>query len=117
MPTPLFHTRKLCAQYLRYGDWLSFPTYDHGDPAVDVVISRGQEGRKSALLVHLKDSAATYALSELASGLAECRVLLKIDGGTGNQVLETSCDGTVRFEGYGVAVVTNLVPVFCQKPT
>jgi len=117
MPTPLFHTRKLCAQYLRYGDWLSFPTYDHGDPAVDVVVSRGQEGRKSALLVHLKDSAATYALSELASGLAECRVLLKIDGGTGNQVLETSCDGTVRFEGYGVAVVTNLVPVFCQKPT
>ncbi|TAJ77412.1 hypothetical protein EPO44_20825 [bacterium] len=107
VPTPLFHAKKLCAQYVQYDDWLSFPKYDRGDPTVDVVVSRGQEGRKSALLVHLKDSATTYALSELDGGLADCRVLLKIDEGTGNQVVEMNYDGTVSFNGYGVAVVTN----------
>jgi hypothetical protein len=33
--------------------------------------------------------------------------LLKIDAGTGGRVVEAPCAGTVTFEGYGVAVVTN----------
>jgi Glycosyl hydrolases family 39 len=110
VPTPLFHAKKLCAQYLRYGDWLSFPKCGHGEPSLDMVVSRGQEGRKSALLVHLENNAATYGLSELIDGLAECRVLLKIDRGTGNRVVKSTYDGRVSFEGYGVAVVTTPAP-------
>jgi len=109
-PTPVFHAKRLCTQYIRYGDWLSFPTWERPSLAVDVVVARGEEGRRSALLVHLKDEVATYGAAELDGALVDCRRLLKIDGGTGNQVVEMSCDGTVTFDGYGVAVVTNAAP-------
>ncbi len=56
-------------------------------------------------------------MSELASRLADGGILLKIDGGTGNQVVEGSCDGTVMFEAYAVAVVTTMMSVFDKKPT
>jgi len=108
--TPVFHAKKLCAQHLRYGDRISFPSCTKLNSGVNVVVARGEDARQSALLVHLKDQAATYAVSDLAGGLADCGMLLKIDGGTGNRVIEMSCDGTVRFEGYGVAMVTNAVP-------
>jgi hypothetical protein len=32
---------------------------------------------------------------------------LRIDAGTGNRVVIEPFDGTVRFDGYGVAVVTH----------
>src|SRR5256712_9900697 len=67
MPTPLFHTRKLCAQYLRYGAWLSFPTYDHAAPAVDVAVSPSQEGRKCPPLVHLTDTSSTSPLTQMTT--------------------------------------------------
>ena len=109
-PTPLFHAKRLCAEYVRYGDWVWFPTGELGHPDVDVAVARGEDGRRSALLVHRKDQPATYALSELAGDLADGRTLLKIDGGTENRVVESAYDGTVAFAGYGVAVVTNAAP-------
>jgi hypothetical protein len=108
-PTPLFYAKALCAQYIRVGDWISFPLAAGTIPNVDVVVARGEDGRQSALLVHLKDEMATYALSELAADAGDYRTLLKIDGGTGNGVMEMSCNGTFSFNGYGVAVVTNAV--------
>ena len=108
-PTPLFHAKKLCAQYIQYGDWIWFPQWEQGSLGVDVAVARGEGGRRSALLVHLKDQTATYPLSELAGGLADCHTVLKIDGGTGNQVAKVKCNETVTFEGYGVAVATNVV--------
>jgi len=80
---------------------------------VDALIARGEDGRRSALLVHLKEETATYGVSELSDSLGDCRTLLKIDGGTGNQVLQTACKGTIAFDGYGVAIVTN-TPVYDQ---
>ena len=41
-PWPVFHAKKLCAQYVRYGDWISFPNDEQGNPAVDVVVARGR---------------------------------------------------------------------------
>jgi hypothetical protein len=108
-PRPVFHAKKLCAQHIRYGDWISFPTWQEGCPPVDVVVARGGDGRRSALFVHLKDQVATYAVSQFDNDLKDCHVVLKIDSGTGNHVVETICDGTVGFEGYGVAVATNAV--------
>jgi hypothetical protein len=108
-PTPLFHAKKLCAQYVRPGDWVSFPTGEQGSPDLDAVVARGEGGRHSALLVHTQERSAAYAVTELDGRLAGCTRLLKIDAGTGNRVVETACEGTVAFEGYGVAVVTNAV--------
>src|SRR5262249_54659898 len=108
-PTPLFHAKKLCAQYVRYGDRISFPEWERDGSALDAVVAHGDGGRRSALLVHKKEGTATYPLADRAGGLEDCRALLKIDGGTGGGVVRAACDGTVTFAGYGVAVVTNAV--------
>lgn len=107
VPRPAWHAKRLCAQYIRYGDWISFPDEGQCTPSLDTVIARGEDGRVSALLVHLKGDVARYHLPQLDERLTSCDVLLKIDEGTENQVVKTSCKGTVTFHGYGVAVVTN----------
>lgn len=106
-PRPAFHAKKLVARHVRYGDWISFPVWGRRRSEVDVVVSRGEDGRRSAVIVHLKDTPAVYAMSEFAPGMEDCDVLLKLDGGTGNRVVRTRCDGSVGFDGFGVAVVTN----------
>jgi len=108
-PTPLFYAKALCAQYIRFGDWISFPMGEGANLSLDAVAARGEDGRRSALLVHLKDEMATYAVSELTGDAGSYRTQVKIDAGTGNQLMKMSCDGTVSFNGYGVAVVTNAV--------
>ncbi len=109
VPTPLLHVKRLYAQYIRYGDWISFPMRKQDKLGLEIAVARGRKDRWSVLLVHLKDETSTYDASDLDSTLADCRTLLKIDGGTENRVVETTYDGTVIFEGYGVAVVTNAV--------
>ncbi len=106
-PWPVFHAKKLCARYVRYGDWISFPAWDQGKTDVDVVIARGDDGQRSALFVHLRAEAASYLVSDFDDNLAAVgQLLLKIDEGTGNRVVVLPFNGWVDFEGYGVAVVT-----------
>src|SRR2546425_2694385 len=108
-PTPLFYAKALCAQYIRFGDRISFPIIEQSHADLDIVVGRGDDGRRSALLVHLKDEMATYAVPELTGDAGDYRTVLKIDAGTGNQVIEMTYDSTVSFNGYGVAVLTNAV--------
>jgi len=114
---PVFHAKRLCAQYIRYGDWISFPiSEDSNRPGVDVVVARGEDERQSALLVHLADGPATYSVAELDPRLADCGILLKIDQETGNRVVQGCCNDTVAFDGYGVAVVTNAATYTEARP-
>jgi hypothetical protein len=105
-PRPVFHAKMLCAQHVRYGDWLSFPNVERAGGALDAVVARGEGGPRSALFVHKKEEPRTYRVSELVPELVDGRCLLKIDGETGNQVVQAAYDGVLRFEGYGVAAVT-----------
>jgi hypothetical protein len=89
---------------------ISFASRDRGGMPLDAVVARGNDGRLSAMLVHLSDKQATYHLSGLANALSNCDILLKMDEGTGNGIISGKYDGGVRFEGYGVAVVTNKAP-------
>jgi hypothetical protein len=106
-PKPVYHAKKLCATYVRHGDWLRFPAVAAGGPAVDVVAARGDNGRDSVLLVHRQETAARYELPGLIDSAPDAGVLFKIDQGTGNRVVHATYRHTVSFEGYGVAVVTN----------
>src|SRR5262249_31800162 len=92
------------------GDWVSFPTGEDSRPDLDTVVARGDEGRLSALLVHTRHDKASYAVGGLDTRLTSCARLLKIDAATGGGVIEAPCEGSVTFEGYGVAVVTNASP-------
>jgi hypothetical protein len=105
-PYPAFHAKRLCASHLRPGDRIWFPEARAGR-AMDVVVARGEGGRRSAVLVHRKDTTAGYEIAELTGGQAGYATLLKIDRETGGQVVEGRCRDTLRFAGYGVAVVTN----------
>jgi hypothetical protein len=105
-PRPVFHAKRLCAQYIRHGDWISFPPPGTDRPTVDVVSARDDDGRESALIVHLLERPATYAMSDVVPDLPAYRRLLRIDQGTGEAVVESDFDGRVTFDGYGVAVVT-----------
>jgi hypothetical protein len=105
-PNPVLHARKLCARHLRPSDRVSFPG-DPGDLSVHVARSRGEAGRDSALLVHVKDERATYPVAKLTGGATGYRTVFKIDRGTDNRVEEAGFDGTVTFEGYGIAVATS----------
>jgi hypothetical protein len=106
-PTPLFHAKKLCTQHVRLGDWVRFPTGDDARADLDAVVARGDDGRQCALLVHLQPSKAAFNVAELDGRLATCPRLLKLDAGSGGRVMESTCDGVVTFDGYGVALLTN----------
>jgi Glycosyl hydrolases family 39 len=107
-PWPSFYAKKLCAQYIRHGDWISFPSCTSRD--LDMVVARSYEQRRSALLVHRNEKVESYAVADLDSSLTDSRILLKIDEATRNQVVQTKFDGRVSMHGYGVAVITNDLP-------
>ncbi len=109
--TPVFHAKSLIANYLRYGDRISFADCTEGKSGVDVLLARGADDRKSALFVHTKDEVMTCSLSGLNGDLRNYTTVFKIDKGTGSRVAEETFDGTITFNGYGVAVVTSAAPV------
>ena len=105
-PRPAFHAKKLCAQHIRYGDWISFPGAGTSS-GIDVVAAPGDDGRRSALIVHLRHERASYSLADLRCHLgSDSCVVRKIDEGTGNRIAEHCDDGAVAFDGYGVAAIT-----------
>ena len=109
-PRPAFHAKRLCAQCIRTGAWISFPASADTNGVLDAVVAREDGGRLAGLLVHLSDESASYQLSDLDERLRACTTLLKIDSATGNDVVREPCDGSVSFDGYGVAAVTTSEP-------
>jgi hypothetical protein len=45
--------------------------------------------------------------AEWDNGLGACGEILRIDTRTGRRVVREAYDGTIRFDGYGVAILTN----------
>jgi hypothetical protein len=106
-PAPAFLAKRLCAQHVRTGDWVSFPRWNRPGVPVDAVMAEGSDGRRGAVLVHLSGRPAVYDLADLDPFLADCPRILKIDEGTGNEVVSCPADSKISFEGYGVAAVGN----------
>ncbi len=105
-PWPSFYAKKLCAQHVRYGDSIAFPTGQSGNGSIDVVVARGEASRCSVLVVHQKEEAASYDLAKLVPDIKGLGTVLKIDNGSINQIVETGYDGRIHFDGFGVAAVT-----------
>jgi len=105
-PRPVFYAKKLCAQHVRYGDSISFPTGESGNGSIDVVVACGEGGRRSVLVVHQKEEPASYDLAKLVPDIRGLRTILKIDDGSNDQIVETLYDEFIHFDGFGVAAVT-----------
>src|SRR5262249_22561272 len=107
--TPAFHAKRLCTQYIRYGDTLVFPG-GRPDQPLDAVIARRGDGRQSLILVHRSQRPMRYLLTEVAGDAAQYDAVVKIDGNSPSEGRIARCDGEVRFDGYGIAVAsTHLV--------
>jgi hypothetical protein len=106
-PTPACLAKQLFAQLVRYGDWVRFPADCAMPTSVDAVVAWNGDGRRSGVFVHTAGGPRVLTVAEWDDGLSACREALRIDGNTGNRVVRETFNGTVRLDGYGVAVVTN----------
>jgi hypothetical protein len=101
----------LFAQLVRFGDRVRFPAYDAGCPNVDALVASGDDGRLTGVFVNTGREPLVVRTAEWDDGLSGCRQLYKVDIGTGNKVVKEPFSGTLRLDGYGVAVVSNDVIV------
>jgi hypothetical protein len=106
-PTPACLAKELFAQHVRYGDWLRFPDRKHGAADVDAIVAWNDDGRRSGVFVNTSPRQSELVVADWDDTLEACGTLLRVDAGTGNRVVGGPSRGTVRLDGYGVAVVTN----------
>jgi hypothetical protein len=106
-PTPACLAKQLFAQHVRYGDHVHFPMGRDDAPDVEAIVACGDDGRRSGVFVNTASRPRVLAVPDWDDGLSSCRVVLRVDEGTGNRVAREPFDGAVRLDGYGVAVVTN----------
>lgn len=105
-PTPACLAKQLFAQHVRFGDWISFPHRPLETPDVDAVVAWDDGVRRSGVFVNTGGGACDVAVSGWDQTLSDCREVLRLDSSTGGRVVREPLRGTVRINGYGLAVVT-----------
>src|SRR5262249_61802225 len=65
-----------------------------------------QEGIRKILIVPQRDEAATYEVAKLAPTVDGLRTVSKLDHASNDRIVETTYEGTIHFDGFGVAAVT-----------
>lgn len=106
-PMPACLAKQLFAQHVRYGDRVCFPDNPPSAADIDAVVAWGDDGRRSGVFVHTASEERTLTVSDWDEGLRDCTELLQIDSRTGGRVVREPFEGTIRLNGYAVAVVTN----------
>ena len=105
--TPVYHAKKLFSKYIKYGDWVSFPQNSSDNSNLDIVVSNDDHGnRKSILLVNYNNQLCTFSNSKWSYLFEEFDTVLMIDNENINNVKVESFNGSLTFNGYGVAVLT-----------
>ena len=107
VPTPACLAKQLFAQHVQYGDWIRFPNRRPETPDVDAVVAWADGGRRSCVFVNTGTGRRLLSASEWDDGLLAGRYVFRLDSSTGDRVVREPFSGTVRLDGYGVAVVTN----------
>ena len=59
------------------------------------------------MFVNTARGACSVRPAEWDNDLVACDEILRIDTGTGRRVVRDAFDGTICFDGYGVAILTN----------
>jgi hypothetical protein len=106
--TPAYHAKKLFSEYVKYGDWISFPSHSSDNSKIDIAVSNGnQDHKKSILLINYNNQLCTYSNSKWSYLFEECDTVLMIDNNNQGNVKVESFNGSLTFNGYGVAVLTS----------
>jgi len=106
-PTPACLAKQLFAQHVRLGDWIGFPRQQLEVSEVDAIVAWNDTGRRSCVIVNTTAKPQVLAVADWDDRLGGCGEVLRVDTSTANRVARDQFDGTVRLQGYGVAVVTN----------
>ena len=106
-PTPACLAKQLFAQHVRFGDWVRFPQAALEAPEIDAVVAWHDDGRLSGVFVNTARRPRQLTVADWDDGLRAAKTVLRIDASTGGRVVREPFDGTVRLNGYGVAIVTN----------
>jgi hypothetical protein len=105
-PTLACLAKELFAQHVRHGDWVSFPDHSPDRPEIDAVVAWTDAGRLSGVFVNTGARAHVLTVADWDPELAQCQETLRLDTGTGERIVREPFNGTVRLDGYGVAVVS-----------
>ncbi|MBN9265733.1 MAG: hypothetical protein J0I75_14445 [Hyphomicrobium sp.] len=106
-PTPAALAKQIFAQHVRFGDLVRCPLAPRDHPEIDAIMAESADGRLSAVFVNTSRGPVVLDVAEWGGALASCDGILHLDAGTGGRVLRAPFDGTVRLDGYGLAIVSN----------
>jgi hypothetical protein len=106
-PTTVFHAKQLFTQTIRTGHELEVLEAGPGRQDIIAMISRGAEGQRHAIFVHLADREYTCSVAELFGGQERYCAIRKIDSAASGPVLTVGNTTHVAFEGPGIAVALN----------
>jgi len=106
-PTPAALAKQVFAQHVRFGDRLRLPPARPDFPEIDFLVAGHEDGRLSAVFVNTSRRSLVLDAAEWDSGLGPCDEILRLDAGSGERVVRAPFDGSVRLDGYGIAIVTN----------
>ncbi|MBO0764832.1 MAG: hypothetical protein J2P50_09635 [Hyphomicrobiaceae bacterium] len=115
-PTPACLAKQLFAQHVRHGDWVSFADPSPDRPEIDTALAWSDAGRLSGVFVNTGARTHRLAAADWAPELTRCREVLRLDAGTGDRIVREPFDGTVRLDGYGIAVVSTEPSAALQPP-
>jgi hypothetical protein len=106
-PSPAGLAKQLFAQHVQYGDWIRFPSRHLDAPDVDAIVAWNDKGRRSGVFVNTTPKPLNLTVADWDDALEACGTVLRVEASTGRRVAVEPFDGTVRLDGYGIAVVTN----------
>lgn len=106
-PMPAALAKQIFAQHVRFDDWIRFPSSLSAYPEIDVIVAWNDDGRLSAVFVNTGRNACALDAAAWDDGLDGCTEVLRLDTSTDDRVIREPYNGTIRFGGYGVAIVTN----------
>jgi hypothetical protein len=105
-PTPAGLAKQIFVQHVRYGDWVRFPPHRPGLPGADAMVAWAP-GRRSGVFVNTAGGRLDLKPAEWDDGLEACGEVLRLDMSTEDRFVREPFKGTVRLEGYGMAVVSD----------
>jgi len=106
-PSPAALAKQVFVQHVRTGDNVSFPTHSVCDADLDVVVSRGEGNRISAVFVNSGRSRVEIFPEDFDPELSRCEQLFRLDTSTGERFSAGKASASFTLNGYGVGVITS----------
>lgn len=106
-PSAAALAKQVFVQHVRTGDSISFPSSASFGANLDVIVSRGEENRISAVFVNSGKTSIEIVPEEFDSALSRCAHLFKLDSSTNECFSAGKAMTSFTLNGYGVGVITS----------